>query len=165
MVSTLDLVTSVDCHIWGTHFEHAAQVAAQSRIDEAEPSPAPPDQEDAPRPKATPTRYPGVQSAMEAIQSRVQDQCTKAPAVPSDTVETLTFDCQRLVDDRPAPANFPVWGSMLDDFWTLEEEADGGGALYGELLMSRVGLLWTRCHASQLHLAYRLDSALVQMPQ
>ena len=28
---------------------------------------------------------------------------------------------RRLIDDKPPPKQFPIWGSILDDVWALDE--------------------------------------------
>eukprot|EP00974_Lingulodinium_polyedra_P044613 4279262-Lingulodinium_polyedra.AAC.1 len=40
---------------------------------------------------------------------------------------------QRLVDGAPPPAGLPLWASIEDDFWVLEEEAEelGNKAVHG----------------------------------
>ena len=42
---------------------------------------------------------------------------------------------RRLVDGRAAPPGFPIWGSIIDDMWVVEEDDPtdpGGGAPLGE---------------------------------
>ena len=49
---------------------------------------------------------------------------------------------RRAVADRPCPGRFPVWASILDDFWFLEEETVDDSAPWGQMLLGRVGVCW-----------------------
>ena len=49
---------------------------------------------------------------------------------------------RRVVADRPCPGRFPVWASILDDFWILEEETVDDSAPWGQMLLDRVGVCW-----------------------
>jgi len=47
----------------------------------------------------------------------------------------------RLVDGRPPPKGFPIWGSILDDVWAIEEDPPADRAV-GQEWLQRVSDLW-----------------------
>ena len=50
-----------------------------------------------------------------------------------------------MLDTKPAPAGFPIWGSILDDVWTIEEEqyADQPAEeLHGAHMMEMLEGVW-----------------------
>jgi len=49
---------------------------------------------------------------------------------------------QRVIEHAVALEEFPVWGCILDDVWTIEEEACDGGAPIGEDWLSKVQAEW-----------------------
>ena len=61
----------------------------------------------------------------------------------TDTVtdQIALVDKPRLHPDRPMPATLPVWGSIIDDVWYLEE-TDPGGAAEGPGLLDLVSDRW-----------------------
>eukprot|EP00974_Lingulodinium_polyedra_P067722 6557205-Lingulodinium_polyedra.AAC.1 len=50
----------------------------------------------------------------------------------------------RVVEGRPTPLEGPVWGSILDDVWTLEEEDASGRAPVGRAWVAGVAEAWSR---------------------
>eukprot|EP00973_Karenia_brevis_P060859 8463304-Karenia_brevis.AAC.1 len=49
---------------------------------------------------------------------------------------------QRLVDLSVAPTNFPIWGSIEDDFWAIEEESPDGTAPESKEWLRRIEDHW-----------------------
>ena len=56
-------------------------------------------------------------------------------------VEAALPDNARLVDGKPPPKDFPIWGSILDDVWAIEED-DGDDLGVGHEWLARVAELW-----------------------
>ena len=56
-------------------------------------------------------------------------------------VEAALPDSARLVDGKPPPKNFPIWGSILDDVWAIEED-EGDDLGVGHDWLARVAELW-----------------------
>lgn len=56
-------------------------------------------------------------------------------------VEAALPDNARLVDGKPPPKDFPIWGSILDDVWAIEED-DGDDLGVGHDWLARVAELW-----------------------
>ena len=44
-----------------------------------------------------------------------------AQAYKAKAVEVGLPQDRRLIDDKPPPKHFPIWGSILDDVWALDE--------------------------------------------
>ena len=56
-------------------------------------------------------------------------------------VKAALPDNARLVDGKPPPKDFPIWGSILDDVWAIEED-DGDDLGVGHDWLARVAELW-----------------------
>ena len=66
-----------------------------------------------------------------------------AQALPECIGEgALLSEESRLVADRPPPEAFPVWGSIEDDFWVIEELDDDSAKPIGPGWMKRVIEAW-----------------------
>ena len=53
----------------------------------------------------------------------------------------LPTECRLRMDD-PAPPAFPIWGSILDDFWAIEEVEPGSASTVGPGWLRRTDAAW-----------------------
>ena len=67
-------------------------------------------------------------------------------------------EAKRLVPDRLCPDALPVWGSIIDDVWTLEEVPPGGAELIGPQWMTSVDEAWSH-HGVESHPSKQVNAA------
>ena len=65
-------------------------------------------------------------------------------ATEACTTEAGLPEGARVVEGRPTPLEGPIWGSILDDVWTLEEETASGTAPVGRAWVGAVTDAWER---------------------
>ena len=80
----------------------------------------------------------------QAVPMGFTASCSWAQAASEEAVRRAALpDSARLVEGQLAPARPPLWGSIIDDLWAVEEEAENEAAPVGPAWMHDIGQAWS----------------------